>query len=87
MTRKQSRFETEIDQYLQYCPFKQECVDYLGTKYIGCSKSGWECFHCDDFESYDLLSLEDRKKISESYWHHKALGDIGSIESIESDLD
>lgn len=73
MTSKQSMFETPIDKYLRYCPFKQECVDSLGTKYICCTKSGWECFHCDNLESYDLLSDEDKSKIEESYWQHMVL--------------
>ena len=60
--------ETPMDKYLKHCPFKQECVDSFGTKYIGCTKSGWECFNCYDGEFLNSLSMEDRVKIHESYW-------------------
>ena len=81
MTGKQSRFETPFDKYLKYCPFKQECVDQFGTKYIGCTKSCWECFHCYEGEFFSSLSMEDKEKIYESYWRHNMLDCTDSDEN------
>lgn len=72
-----------MDKYLKHCPFKQECVDSFGTKYIGCTKSGWECFNCYDGEFLKNLSMEDRVKIHESYWTHMVSDD----DNIENNSD